>query len=159
MAQQIKGYGSSPFAEEALRISEMQKGQPGMARTSAPVGPNLQDSGGMSKPSVNAQPFNNERLESQNISENLKTRVPQAQAASLGAVRKGIVENAGKENDVQRLLADRVATMMYANDAGTATFQLGIPEVAALRHRHAAEQKVLAQGTPNLPMQSNNLPA
>ena len=77
MSQQIQGYGNNPYAEEALRLAEIGRGQQGMARTTAPVGPNLQDSGGMSKPSVNAQPFN-ERLLMQNMSENAKT-VPQAQ--------------------------------------------------------------------------------
>ena len=63
-----------------------------MARTTAPVGPNLQDSGGMSKPSVNAQPFNNERLLMQNMSENVKTSVPQAQAGAIGAQRAAVAE-------------------------------------------------------------------
>ena len=157
MAQQIKGY--SPLADEALRLSERLKGQPGMANGTAPVGANLFDNGGMSKPNVNAQPYNNNRLEVQNITENAKTRVPLAQAAALGETRKAIVAQAGVENDAHQFAANRVAQMLYANDAGTATFQLGVPEVAALRTQHAAQQKQLAYGSPTLPMQSNNLPA
>ena len=156
MAQQIKGY--SPLADEALRISEKLKGQGGMASGTAPVGANLFDNGGMSKPNVNAQPYNNQRLEAQNITENAKTRVPLAQAAALGETRKAIVEKAGVESDSQRFMADRVAQMLFANDA-RATFELGVPEVAAMRHKHAAQQKMLAYGSPTAPLASNNLPA
>ena len=54
---------------------------------------------------------------------------------------------AGVENDAHQFAANRVAQMLYANDAGTATFQLGVPEVAALRTVHAAQQKQLAYGS------------
>jgi hypothetical protein len=157
MAQRIQSY--NPFAEEALRLSEKVQGQDGMARTSAPIGPNLQDGGGMSKPSVNAQPFNNLRLTQQNENENAKTRLPGAQASALGQARKGIVEQSGAEYEAQKMMADRVATMLYANDGGTATFALGIPETQAIRTQHAAEQKAIAYGSAELPFASNNLPA
>ena len=49
MPQQIQAYGTNPYAEEALRVAEMDRGQEGMSRTTAPIGPNLQDGGGMSK--------------------------------------------------------------------------------------------------------------
>ena len=67
MSQQIQSYGQSPYAEEALRLAEIGRGQEGMARTAAPVGPNLADGGGMSKPNVNTQPYNNTRLMEQNM--------------------------------------------------------------------------------------------
>ena len=156
MAQQIQGY--SPLADSALRISEKMKGQDGMANGTAPVGANLFDRGPQSKPNVNAQPANNQRLMAQNAQQNLNTRVPLAQAAALGETRKQIVAAAGAESDEQRFMADRVAQMLFANDA-RATFELGVPEVAAVRHLHAAQQKQLAYGTPTLPMASNNLPA
>ena len=59
MPQQIQPLGTNPYAEEALRLAEQGRGQEGMGRTAAPVGPNLQDQGGMSKPNVNTQPYNN----------------------------------------------------------------------------------------------------
>ena len=49
MAQPLQPYGTNPAAEEMLRLSEMQRGQQGMGRTAAPVGPNLQDGGAASK--------------------------------------------------------------------------------------------------------------
>ena len=70
MPQQIQPYGTNPYAEEALRVAEIGRGQEGMSRTAAPIGPNLQDTGGMSKPSVNTQPYNNARLMEQNMQQN-----------------------------------------------------------------------------------------
>ena len=92
-----------------------------MSRTAAPIGPNLQDSGGMSKPTVNSQPFNNMRLMQQNISENAKSGVPQTQAAAVGQVRAGVAEMSDQENKAVQFAATRVAQMLYANDGGTAT--------------------------------------
>ena len=76
MAQSLQPYGTNPAAEETLRISEEQRGIGGMSRTAAPVGPNLQDSGAMSKPTVNSQPYNNERLMDQNKAQNIGTAIP-----------------------------------------------------------------------------------
>ena len=77
MPQPIQAYKGQPYAEVALRAAEGQNpNQAGMGRTSAPVGPNLQDGGGMSKPSVNTQPFNNERYTAQNIQQNQSTIAP-----------------------------------------------------------------------------------
>ena len=89
MPQQIQPYGTNPYAEEALRVAEIGRGQEGMSRTAAPIGPNLQDTGGMSKPSVNTQPFNNSRLMEQNMQQNITTAVPGQQANMLGQVRQG----------------------------------------------------------------------
>ena len=97
MAQQLQSYGQSPYAEEALRLAEIGRGQEGMARTAAPVGPNLTDGGGMSKPNVNTQPYNNTRLMEQNMAQNISTAVPGQQANALGQVRKGVAEQSGAE--------------------------------------------------------------
>ena len=160
MAQQIQPYGSNPYAEEALRLAEMSKGQEGMSRTAAPIGPNLQDSGGMSKPTVNSQPFNNMRLMQQNISENAKSGVPQTQAAAVGQVRAGVAEMSDQENKAVQFKNERVAQMLYANDGGTATFQLGLPNVAAKVANDVATQKVMAAGmNPQIPFTSNKFAA
>ena len=42
----------------------------------------------MSKPNVNTQPFNNQRLMAQNMSENQNTQVPLMQANAIGQMRK-----------------------------------------------------------------------
>ena len=52
-----------------------------------------------------------------------------------------------------------VAQILYANDGGSATFQLGIPEVAQQVGQHVAEQKLMANGiNPQIPFTSNRLP-
>ena len=60
---------ATPFsvAEHTLHQSNAMRGLQGMDRTSAPMGPNAYDRGGASKPSVNTQPYNNERLAQQNM--------------------------------------------------------------------------------------------
>ena len=52
-------------AQETLGMSSMQRGLGGMTSPVRP-GPNAYDQGGASKPSVNTQPFNNQRLAEQN---------------------------------------------------------------------------------------------
>ena len=160
MAQQLQSYGQGPYAEEALRLAEIGRGQEGMSRTAAPVGPNLADGGGMSKPNVNTQPYNNTRLMEQNMSENMRAAVPAQQANALGQVRKGIAEQSGEEYKANEFKNERVAQMLYANDGGNATFQMSIPEVAQQRQQHVAEQKLMAYGiNPQVPFTSNRFAA
>ena len=160
MSQQIQSYGQSPYAEEALRLAEIGRGQEGMARTAAPVGPNLADGGGMSKPNVNTQPYNNTRLMEQNMQQNISAAVPGQQANSLGQLRKGTAEVADAEYKANEFKNERVAQMLYANDGGNATFQMGIPEVANKVQQHVAEQKLMAYGVnPQVPFTSNRFAA
>ena len=160
MAQQLQSYGQGPYAEEALRLAEIGRGQEGMSRTAAPVGPNLADGGGMSKPNVNTQPYNNTRLMEQNMGENMRSAVPAQQANALGQVRKGVAEQSGEEYKANEFKNERVAQMLYANDGGNATFQMSIPEVAQQTQQHVAEQKLMAYGiNPQVPFTSNRFAA
>ena len=160
MSQAIQSYGQSPYAEEALRLAEIGRGQEGMARTAAPVGPNLTDGGGMSKPNVNTQPFNNTRLMEQNMQQNMTAAVPGQQANSLGQLRKGMSEQSDAEYKANEFKNERVAQMLYANDGGSATFQMGVPEVANQVQQHVAEQKLMAYGVnPQVPYTSNRFAA
>ena len=160
MAQQLQSYGQGPYAEEALRLAEIGRGQEGMSRTAAPVGPNLTDGGGMSKPNVNTQPYNNTRLMEQNMGQNISTAIPGQQANALGQVRKSAAEKSGADYIANEQLNEKVAQMMYANDGGNATFQMGIPEVAQQRKQHVAEQKLMAYGiNPQVPYTSNRFAA
>ena len=160
MSQQIQSYGQGPYAEEALRLAEIGRGQEGMSRTAAPVGPNLTDGGGMSKPNVNTQPFNNTRLMEQNMSENVRSAVPAQQANALGQVRKGVAEQSGEEYKANEFKNERVAQMLYANDGGNATMRMSIPEVAQATQQHVAEQKLMAYGVnPQVPYTSNRFAA
>ena len=160
MTQQIQPFGTNPYAEEALRLAEMGRGQEGMGRTAAPVGPNLTDSGGMSKPNVNTQPYNNDRLMEQNRGQNMSSAVPGQQSNMLGQVRKQTAEMSGAEYKAQEDLNTTLAQILYANDGGNATFQLGIPEVARRTEQHVAEQKLMAHGiNPQKPFTSNRFAA
>ena len=160
MSQQIQSYGQSPYAEEALRLAEIGRGQEGMSRTAAPVGPNLADGGGMSKPNVNTQPYNNTRLMEQNMGQNISSAVPAQQANALGQVRKGVAEQSDAEYKANEFKNERVAEMLYANDGGNATFQMSIPEVAQQTQQHVAEQKLMAYGVnPQVPYTSNRFAA
>ena len=160
MAQQLQSYGQGPYAEEALRLAEIGRGQEGMSRTAAPVGPNLADGGGMSKPNVNTQPYNNTRLMEQNMSENVRAAVPGQQANALGQVRKGVAEQSDAEYKANEFKNERVAEMLYANDGGNATFRMSIPEVANQVQQHVAEQKLMAYGVnPQVPYTSNRFAA
>ena len=160
MSQPIQGYGQNPYAEEALRLAEMGRGQEGMSRTAAPVGPNLTDGGGMSKPNVNTQPYNNQRLMEQNMGQNVSTAVPAQQANARGQVRKGMAQQSDAEYKANEMKNERVAQMLYATDGGSATFQMGIPEVANTVKQHVAEQKLMANGiNPQQPYTSNRFAA
>ncbi len=159
MAQPLQPYGTNPAAEETLRLSESQRQQPGMGRTAAPVGPNLQDGGAMSKPSVNSQPYNNARLMGQNQQQNMSTAVPGAQANAIGQVRKQNAELSNAEHKAIEQKNRTVAEILYANDGGNATFQLGLPDVAERIGQHVAEQRLMANGiNPQVPYTSNRLP-
>ena len=160
MSQPIQSYGQSPYAEEALRLAEIGRGQEGMARTAAPVGPNLTDGGGMSKPNVNTQPYNNARLMEQNMQQNMSSAVPGQQANMLGQVRKGQAEMSDAEYKANEFKNERVSQMLYANDGGSATFAMGVPEVANKVQQHVAEQKLMANGiNPQIPFTSNRFAA
>jgi hypothetical protein len=160
MSQHIQSYGQGPYAEEALRLAEIGRGQEGMSRTAAPVGPNLADGGGMSKPNVNTQPYNNTRLMEQNMGQNISTAVPGQQANALGQVRKSVAEKSGADYIANEQLNEKIAQMMYANDGGNATMAMSIPQVAEMSKQHVAEQKLMAYGVnPQVPYTSNRFAA
>jgi len=160
MAQQLQSYGQGPYAEEALRLAEIGRGQEGMSRTAAPVGPNLADGGGMSKPNVNTQPYNNTRLMDQNMGQRVQEAIPGQQANALGQVRKANLDASQKDFESNQFKNQRVAEFLYATDGGNATFQMSIPEVAEQRQRHVAEQKLIAYGiNPKVPYTSNRFAA
>ena len=80
----------SPFtiAEESLSASSAMQGLGGMERTAAPKGPNMFDGGPASKVGENTQPFNNARMQQQNILQNTSAAAPQAQANAVQQSRK-----------------------------------------------------------------------
>ena len=116
---------ASPYriSEETLGMSSMQRGLPGMVSKVQP-GPNMFDGGASSKPSVNAQPFNNERLKGQEISRNIESAAPQAAADATLQVGRQIDAQADAENKAQSFAANRMSEVLYANESGSALMKL-----------------------------------
>ena len=116
---------ASPYriSEETLGMSSMQRGLPGMVSKVQP-GPNMFDGGASSKPGVNAQPFNNERLKGQEISRNIETAAPQASVDAVRGVGAQIDAQSDAENKAQSFAAERMSEVLYANESGAALMKL-----------------------------------
>ena len=110
-------------AEETLGRSSMQRGLPGMV-SKTPPGPNMFDGGATSKPSVNSQIPNNERLRMQEMSRNIETAGPQANVGAARDVNKQSQSQSDAESKAQAFAAQRMSEMLYANDSGTALMRL-----------------------------------
>ena len=110
-------------AQETLGMSSMQRGLGGMTSPVRP-GPNAYDQGGASKPGVNTQPFNNQRLADQNELQNIGSAAPQAGANALGQVRSQVAQQSDAESKAQTFAAERMSEALYANQSGTALMKL-----------------------------------
>ena len=100
------------IAEQMLPQSSAMRGLDGMNRTSAPPGPNAFDQGGSSKPSVNSQPYNNERLAMQNMGQNQGSMIPQAEANAVQGVRKQQLVSDNEEFKAASFANERKAEVM-----------------------------------------------
>ena len=90
----------------------------------------------------------------------MQEAVPGQQAAASGEVRKQTAEQANAEHKAFEQRNRTVSEILYANDGGTATFKLGVPEVANQVQQHVAEQKLMANGiNPQIPFTSNRFAA
>ena len=144
---------ASPYtvAEQALGMSSQGRSQGGMQSTSANLGPNAwNDTSGFSSPaSSNNQDFINQRLAVQNIEQNTLSAVPQAGADAMGQVRKGAMAGSDQKNKAQEFANERLATMLYANEQGSAMMALnGVmnsPDRAAFEN-DIATGKIMAMG-------------
>ena len=87
-------------------------------------GPNAYDQGGASKPAVNTQPFNNQRLAEQNMLQNVGSAAPQAGVAAQGQVRSQTAAISDQEAKAQLFAAQRMSEALYANQSGSALMRL-----------------------------------
>ena len=87
-------------------------------------GPNAYDQGGASKPAVNTQPFNNQRLAEQNILQNTGSAAAQAGANAMGQARSQTAAVSDAEAKAQLFAAERMSEALYANQSGTALMKL-----------------------------------
>ena len=110
-------------AQETLGMSSMQRGLGGMTSPVRP-GPNAYDQGGASKPSVNTQPFNNQRLAEQNQLQNVGSAAPQAGANAMGQVRSQTAAQSDQQAKAQLFAAERMSEALYANQSGSALMRM-----------------------------------
>ena len=111
------------IAQETLGMSSMQRGIGGMNSPVRP-GANSFDQGGASKPSVNTQPYNNQRLAEQNQLQNISSASPQAAANAMDQVRSQTSAQSDAEGKAQLFAAERMSEALYANESGTALMRL-----------------------------------
>ena len=110
-------------SEQMLGQASMGRNLPGMVSRVRP-GPNAYDEGPASKPCVNTQPFNNERLAMQNAGENARTASSQAVANAMGQSRAAGAEQTDAQNKAQQLLNSRMSEALFANQSGNALLRI-----------------------------------
>ena len=110
-------------AQETLGMSSMQRGLGGMTSPVRP-GPNAYDQGPASKPSVNTQPFNNQRLADQNTLQNVGSAAPQAGVEAMRQVGSQVAQQSDAESKAQQFAATLMSEALYANDSGSALMRL-----------------------------------
>ena len=115
----------SPYqvSEQMLGQASMGRNLPGMVSPVRP-GPNAYDQGGASKPSVNTQPFNNERLAMQNAAQNVMSSSPQQVANAMGQTRASGAEQTDAQTKAQQLVSERMSEALFANESGSALMRL-----------------------------------
>ncbi len=134
-------------AEQMLPGSTEMRGLGGMNRTSAPPGPNAYDQGGASKPSVNTQPYNNERLALQNQMIRKGDAVSQAQADAVQGVRKQQLLQDNQDYNANAFASERKAEVMEVLGSPATQYmsQMGDIEGEAFR-KNIATGKAMAIG-------------
>ena len=143
--------GMNPYAEEALGLSSAARGQEGMLRTSAPIGPErIQSGGAADKVEVNTQPYNNNLHTLQGTKQNVLSAVPQAEANAVRGVRKGVTEQSQQEYKAQAFANERMAEVLMANDGGSALMRISEisadPAAAKNFMQRIGEGKLMAAG-------------
>ena len=140
-------------AEETLGQSSMQRGLPGMVSKVQP-GPNMYDQGASSKPGVNSQIANNERLKMQEMSRNIESAGPQASVAASRDFGQQVTGAANAENKAQAFAAQRMSETLYANQSGSALMALnetmGGPDRAKFLNDIATGKAMAAGLNPDL---------
>ena len=140
-------------AQETLGMSSMQRGIGGMTSPVRP-GPNAYDQGGASKPSMNTQPYNNQRLAEQNTLQNIGSAAPQAATNAMGQVRSQTAATSDQEAKAQLFAAERMSEALYANQSGTALMQMNAvmqsPEKAKFLNGIATGKAMSAGMSPDL---------
>ena len=151
---------NSPYrvAEEMLGASSAQRGLAGMERTAAPKGPNMMDGGAASKVGVNSQPYNNQRLQVQNIQQNMGSGIPQSQADAVQDVRKQQLVQDNAEYKANEFAESRKAEVLsvLGSPATMAMGQMADPEMAKFRNDIATGKAMAMGANPDLVQNAMN---
>lgn len=119
------GMGMGPYAEEALAGHTIARGDGGMLRTSAPIGPErINSSGSTDKPEANAQPLNNMMHKQQEVRQNISTAMTQGMSNAVRAERKNQIDDSQAKYQAQEQMNKYAAEIIYANDGGSALMAL-----------------------------------
>jgi len=139
-------------AEMMLPQSSGMRGLDGMSRTSAPPGPNAYDQGGSSKPSVNSQPFNNERLAMQNQMVRQGDALPQAQSEGKQAFNKQMLVGANQEYKASAFANERKSEVMEVLGSPATQYMsnMGDVEGEAFRNNIATSRAMAVGANPDL---------
>lgn len=139
-------------AEEMLGATSAARGLSPMQRTAAPGGPNAFDAGGASKVQVNTQPYNNNRLQEQNVIQNRGSALPQAQASQVQAIRKQQLINNNADFKATSFAEQRKAEVMevLGSPATREMGQKSPPEIAKLRNDAAVTKAMTIGINPDL---------
>jgi len=141
-------------AEGMLGKASIARNQGSMLRTSAPMGPERLLSQGMTdKVEFNEQPEKNQMYTSQNVKQNILSALPGAQANAIQGVRKDASDVAQQEYEAHKLLEQRKAEVLYANDGGSAVMKLAAigSDPAAARNFMGLVSDAKMQSTGNNP--------
>ena len=140
-------------AQETLGMSSMQRGIGGMNSPVRP-GPNAYDQGGASKPSVNTQPYNNQRLAEQNQLQNIGSAAPQAAANAMDQFHSQTSAQSDAESKAQLFAAERMSEALFANDSGGSLMTLNAimqsPEKGKFMNDIATSKAMAAGMSPDL---------
>ena len=140
-------------AQETLGMSSMQRGLGGMTSPVRP-GANLFDDGPASKPSVNTQPFNNQRLAEQNTLQNVGSAAPQAGVEAMRQVGSQVAQQSDAESKAVQLRETYKSMALYANDSGSKIMELNgklqSPDRANVLHGVALGKALSAGMSPDL---------
>jgi len=147
MAQPIR---QMPAAEVTLLANERSNPNTQFyGRTASPPGPQMGlTNSGYDKPQVStaASLEQKGKYMQQSQLQNMQSRIAGAQSANIQQTRLANVEQSQAEQKAARMKDEAVTQMLYANDAGTATFALADPAVADRVHQSVAQAKLMASG-------------
>jgi hypothetical protein len=140
-------------ARGALPISDMMRGQGGMVPPNQGMF-NADDSGTLSKSSLNGQPSEQMNQAQQFLIRNLQTGAPQEIAGATGDIRAAVTESSQPSYKAQMLMNMTAANELEKMGGGSALMELNArlqsPEGVQIKNDIATQQAMAANMSPEL---------